>query len=158
MCPDLVKEFNKYDSDGSKWIKQYTGINAITKKEFTIDVGYERFLGPEIFFHPEVRPPASSPSSEISSSLSAFDSPVLSSPTRTSLSPFQRWSMKSSRTVPSTSDVRSIRYRNAGARLSLRSGGWASPYPSASSLFGRTSCCLEAPPCSETLAAVCRGT
>lgn len=55
MCPDLVKEFNKYDTDpGSKWIKQYTGINAISQKEFTIDVGYERFLGPEIFFHPEV--------------------------------------------------------------------------------------------------------
>lgn len=56
VCPDLVKEFNKYDTDGSKWIKQYTGINAISKKEFTIDVGYERFLGPEIFFHPEVSP------------------------------------------------------------------------------------------------------
>ncbi|KAA0715348.1 Actin-related protein 3 [Triplophysa tibetana] len=37
VCPDLVKEFNKYDTDGSKWIKQYTGINAISKKEFTID-------------------------------------------------------------------------------------------------------------------------
>lgn len=49
-----MKEFNKYDTDGSKWIKQYTGINSISKKEFTIDVGYERFLGPEIFFHPEV--------------------------------------------------------------------------------------------------------
>ncbi len=23
-------------------------------QKFTIDVGYERFLGPEIFFHPEV--------------------------------------------------------------------------------------------------------
>ena len=55
MCPDLVKEFNKYDTDASKWIKQYTGVNAVSKKEFTIDVGYERFLGPEIFFHPEVR-------------------------------------------------------------------------------------------------------
>jgi actin-related protein 3 len=54
VCPDLVKEFNKYDTDGSKWIKQYTGINNISKKEFTVDVGYERFLGPEIFFHPEV--------------------------------------------------------------------------------------------------------
>lgn len=50
VCPDLVKEFNKYDTDGSKWIKQYTGINAISKKEFSIDVGYERFLGPEILF------------------------------------------------------------------------------------------------------------
>lgn len=60
MCPDLVKEFNKYDTDGSKWIKQYTGINAISKKEFTVDVGYERFLGPEIFFHPEVSQSVSS--------------------------------------------------------------------------------------------------
>ncbi|EHB11299.1 Actin-related protein 3 [Heterocephalus glaber] len=57
VWPDLVKEFNKYDTDGSKWIKQYTGINAISKKEFSIDVGYERFLGPEIFFHPEFANP-----------------------------------------------------------------------------------------------------
>lgn len=51
VCPDLVKEFNKYDTDGSKWIKQCTGINAVSKKDFPIDVGCERFLGPEIFFH-----------------------------------------------------------------------------------------------------------
>ena len=25
------------------------------QKKFIIDVGYERFLGPEIFFHPEVK-------------------------------------------------------------------------------------------------------
>uniref|UniRef100_A0A8C0D6Z7 Actin-like protein 3 n=1 Tax=Balaenoptera musculus TaxID=9771 RepID=A0A8C0D6Z7_BALMU len=56
VCPDLVKEF-KYDTDGSKWIKQYTGINAISKKEFSIDVGYERFLRPEISFHPEFANP-----------------------------------------------------------------------------------------------------
>uniref|UniRef100_A0A669C0T6 Actin related protein 3 n=1 Tax=Oreochromis niloticus TaxID=8128 RepID=A0A669C0T6_ORENI len=66
VCPDLVKEFNKYDTDGSKWIKQYTGANAITKKEFTIDVGYERFLGPEIFFHPEfANPDFTQPISEV---------------------------------------------------------------------------------------------
>ena len=29
----------------------------MTKKEFTVDVGYERFLGPEIFFHPEFANP-----------------------------------------------------------------------------------------------------
>ena len=28
-------------------------MNAVTKQPFTVDVGYERFLGPEIFFHPE---------------------------------------------------------------------------------------------------------
>lgn len=55
ICPDIVKEFAKYDGDSRRWIKQYTGINAINKTKFVIDVGYERFLGPEIFFHPEVR-------------------------------------------------------------------------------------------------------
>lgn len=53
VCPDIVKEFNKYDTDPAKWIKRYESLNAITKQEFGVDVGYERFLGPEIFFHPE---------------------------------------------------------------------------------------------------------
>ncbi|GAB1289483.1 Actin-related protein 3B [Apodemus speciosus] len=57
ICPDIVKEFAKYDMDPRKWIKQYTGINAINQKKFIIDVGYERFLGPEIFFHPEFANP-----------------------------------------------------------------------------------------------------
>jgi len=52
-CPDIVKEFSKYDTDPAKWIKLYEGENSITKKKFAVDVGYERFLGPEIFFHPE---------------------------------------------------------------------------------------------------------
>jgi actin-related protein 3 len=56
-CPDIVKEFSKYDTDPSKWIKSYEGQNHITKKKFSIDVGYERFLGPEIFFHPEFSNP-----------------------------------------------------------------------------------------------------
>ncbi|KAM7369526.1 hypothetical protein PAMP_010844 [Pampus punctatissimus] len=47
----------KYDSDPGKWIKQYRGVNAISKRAFHIDVGYERFLGPEIFFHPEFANP-----------------------------------------------------------------------------------------------------
>uniref|UniRef100_A0AAR2KTF9 Actin-related protein 3 n=1 Tax=Pygocentrus nattereri TaxID=42514 RepID=A0AAR2KTF9_PYGNA len=57
ICPDIVKEFTKYDMDPGKWIKKYKGINAISKNEFHIDVGYERFLGPEIFFHPEFANP-----------------------------------------------------------------------------------------------------
>lgn len=56
-CPDVVKEFAKYDADPSKWIKQYVGQNRVKKTEFTVDVGYERFLGPEIFFHPEFANP-----------------------------------------------------------------------------------------------------
>lgn len=54
VCPDLMKEFTKYDKEPEKWIKKYTGTHGIKKESFSVDVGYERFLGPEIFFHPEV--------------------------------------------------------------------------------------------------------
>jgi len=54
VCPDIVKEYAKYDVEQAKWIRQYDGIHSVTKKPFTCDVGYERFLGPEIFFNPEV--------------------------------------------------------------------------------------------------------
>ena len=54
VCPDIVKEYRKYDNDPDKWIKQFTGIESVSKKPFTVDVGYERFLGPEMFFNPEI--------------------------------------------------------------------------------------------------------
>lgn len=54
VCPDVVKEFQKYDSEPEKWIRQYEGFEAVTKKPYTADIGYERFLGPEIFFSPEI--------------------------------------------------------------------------------------------------------
>lgn len=57
VCPDIVKEFTKYDRDPLKWIKKYEGINHITKQLYNVDVGYERFLGPEVFFHPEFANP-----------------------------------------------------------------------------------------------------
>lgn len=41
VCPDIQREFLKYDTDGDKWLKIYNGINNITKKPFTVDVGYE---------------------------------------------------------------------------------------------------------------------
>ncbi|CAJ0576165.1 unnamed protein product, partial [Mesorhabditis spiculigera] len=53
VCPDILKEFTKYETDGSKFIKTYTSVNKINKQPFTCDVGFERFIGPEIFFHPE---------------------------------------------------------------------------------------------------------
>lgn len=66
ICPDIAKEFAKYDSEPSKWVRTYDGTNAITKQGFTVDVGYERFLGPEIFFHPEFsNPDFTTPISEI---------------------------------------------------------------------------------------------
>lgn len=55
VCPDLVKEYKKYDDEPAKFIKQYTGVDTSNKKPFTVDVGYERFLGPEIFFNPEIQ-------------------------------------------------------------------------------------------------------
>jgi len=54
VCPDLVKEFTKYDTERDQWFKTFTGINDVNKQEFIVDVGYERFLGPEIFFNPEI--------------------------------------------------------------------------------------------------------
>mmetsp|Transcript_39287 Transcript_39287/g.99012 ORF Transcript_39287/g.99012 Transcript_39287/m.99012 type:complete len:429 (+) Transcript_39287:360-1646(+) len=54
VCPDIVREYKKYDAEPEKWIKQYEGIESVTKRPFTVDVGYERFLGPEMFFNPEI--------------------------------------------------------------------------------------------------------
>ncbi len=39
------------------YMKKFQGQNKVTKKDFNIEVGYERFLGPEIFFHPEFANP-----------------------------------------------------------------------------------------------------
>lgn len=66
VCPDIAKEFAKYDQDPGKWMKRYESVNAITKQKFGVDVGYERFLGPEIFFHPEFsNPDFTTPISEV---------------------------------------------------------------------------------------------
>jgi actin-related protein 3 len=54
VCPDIVKEFKKYEVEPAKWIKQYNGVESVTKKKFVVDIGPERFLGPEIFFNPEI--------------------------------------------------------------------------------------------------------
>ena len=54
VCPDIVKEFKKFDSEPDKYFKQYLGSHSVTKKPYSVDVGYERFLGPEIFFNPEI--------------------------------------------------------------------------------------------------------
>lgn len=54
VCPDIQREFTRYDTEPQKWLQTYNGINNITKEPFHVDVGYERFLGPEILFHPEM--------------------------------------------------------------------------------------------------------
>jgi actin-related protein 3 len=54
VCSDIVKEFGRYDAEPAKYIKKHDGKDAITGKPYSVDVGFERFLGPEIFFNPEI--------------------------------------------------------------------------------------------------------
>jgi len=57
ICSDIAKEFDKFDKNSSKYIKKFSSVNHITGNSFDIDVGFERFLGPEIFFNPEIANP-----------------------------------------------------------------------------------------------------
>ncbi|GAB4819485.1 hypothetical protein N2152v2_006531 [Parachlorella kessleri] len=57
VCADMVKEFAKYDESPAKYLRQYEGAHCRTGQPFVVDVGYERFLGPEIFFNPEIYSP-----------------------------------------------------------------------------------------------------
>ncbi|KTW28840.1 hypothetical protein T552_01469 [Pneumocystis carinii B80] len=52
VCPDIIKEFSKYDREPERFQKYY--VESSSDKKIVVDVGYERFLGPEIFFHPEI--------------------------------------------------------------------------------------------------------
>ena len=58
VANDLLKEFAKYDKMKtfiqSNKFKMYSGIGKITQKPFSINLGYEVFLGPESFFSPEI--------------------------------------------------------------------------------------------------------
>ena len=62
VAQDLIKEFAKFDKkdilDGrtkqSSKFKKFEGIGKISQKPFSINVGYELFLGPESFFSPEI--------------------------------------------------------------------------------------------------------
>lgn len=52
VCPDIVKEFKKFDQYPQERFAQY--IVETATRACTVDVGYERFLAPEIFFNPEI--------------------------------------------------------------------------------------------------------
>ncbi|KAF7330453.1 Arp2/3 complex subunit [Mycena venus] len=54
VCQDIVKEFRKYDADPYKHFERYEGEHSVTGRKYAVDVGYERFLAPEIFFNPEI--------------------------------------------------------------------------------------------------------
>eukprot|EP00931_Biecheleriopsis_adriatica_P085795 TRINITY_DN60595_c0_g1_i1.p1 TRINITY_DN60595_c0_g1~~TRINITY_DN60595_c0_g1_i1.p1 ORF type:complete len:462 (+),score=108.80 TRINITY_DN60595_c0_g1_i1:104-1387(+) len=53
LCRDVVEEYQKFDQDPRKF-KSLSGVFPKTKQAWSIQVGYERFLAPEIFFHPEI--------------------------------------------------------------------------------------------------------
>lgn len=53
-CQDIVKEYEKYDKDPSKYFISHTATHSLSKQDYKVDVGYERFLAPEIFFNPEL--------------------------------------------------------------------------------------------------------
>ena len=50
----MAKEYTKYDGDPAKYFRQFVGSHSRTKSPYTVDVGYERFLAPELFFNPEI--------------------------------------------------------------------------------------------------------
>ncbi|CAG9944182.1 unnamed protein product [Clonostachys rosea f. rosea IK726] len=52
VCPDIVKEFGRYDRDRTRFAKHV--VTQPGGRQVTVDVGYERFLAPEIFFNPEI--------------------------------------------------------------------------------------------------------
>lgn len=54
VCPDIVKEFSKFDNYPEEKFAQYIVEYADRNKRNVVDVGYERFLAPEIFFNPEI--------------------------------------------------------------------------------------------------------
>jgi actin-related protein 3 len=54
VCPDLTKEFLKFDTDPSKYVKNLSYTESGTGKSVTVEVGHESFLGPEVFFSPEM--------------------------------------------------------------------------------------------------------
>lgn len=61
VCKDVLKEFAKYDEKGEDKDGRVKQSSKFKKLSFTtangndveIDVGYERFTGAEMFFHPE---------------------------------------------------------------------------------------------------------
>jgi len=54
-CPDIQKEFQRYDSNPQKFIKRYEDVHRMTGKKWACTVGYERFMAPEVVLNPQVR-------------------------------------------------------------------------------------------------------
>ena len=46
--------FHMFDENREKYIEKYEGVSSKTGKKFQCEVGYERFLAPEVWFSPEL--------------------------------------------------------------------------------------------------------
>lgn len=49
-----AKEYAKYDADPAKYFRKLPCAHSRTKAPYSVDVGYEAFLAPELFFSPEI--------------------------------------------------------------------------------------------------------
>jgi len=54
VCPNIEKEKNKYITKPEKYYQVYESIDPLTQKKFSVKVGYEAFLAPELFFQPKL--------------------------------------------------------------------------------------------------------
>lgn len=54
VCPDILKEFKKFDQYPAEKFAHFIVEHAETNRKSEIDIGYERFLAPEMFFNPEI--------------------------------------------------------------------------------------------------------
>ena len=52
-CSDIAKEFSKHHQQPEKYCQRLEGKTS-RGKDFAIDLGYERFLAPELFFNPDI--------------------------------------------------------------------------------------------------------
>jgi actin-related protein 3 len=58
VCPDIAREFQKLDSaDPSRGLAEFTWESPASKRQAKVSLGHECFLGPEIFFSPEIATP-----------------------------------------------------------------------------------------------------
>lgn len=52
VSSDIVKEFARFDKEPDRFARHV--VNYANGKSAMVDIGYERFLAPEIFFNPEI--------------------------------------------------------------------------------------------------------
>ncbi|EFJ49440.1 actin-related protein Arp3 [Volvox carteri f. nagariensis] len=54
VAPDMLREFGRYDKDPGKYHRTLKLHNPRAGADFTVELGYERFLAPEVFFSPGI--------------------------------------------------------------------------------------------------------